>query len=102
MAFPGALGFCSHASEAEGKAGRTGAGGSLADGNRVSYPRSTRAGQPVVCVICWGDYNHKKGSASKNGLKTTVLVYNHAVLPNVPARCCIKGRTNENMSVLID
>lgn len=48
-----------------------------------------------------GDGICKKGSASEKSLKTTLLFYNHRELPNMPAKCCIKGRTNENIPMLI-
>lgn len=79
---------------------RTGEKGTWQMGLEFSTP-----GQPEqLCPQLFdklGDGICKQCSVSKKGLKTTIVFYNHRVLPIMPTRCCIKGRTSENISMLI-
>lgn len=102
IAFPGASGPCGHESEAEGKGEKNRGRKKLSRWDLIFLPQVNQSSSAVMCLRSWGGWHlQKKNFASKKGLETTLLFYNHRVLPNMPARCCIKGRTNENISMLI-
>lgn len=100
IAFPGASGSCSHESEAEGEGEKNRGREKLSRWDLIFLPQVHRSSSAVICLRSWGDGICKEFCFWK-GLETTLLFYNHRVLPNMPARCCVKGRTNENISMLI-